>query len=372
MQSERSFSFWNRFWFQPTSPAPVCVLRVLYGALVLSCCLLWAPDLLTYFGPDGLVSLQTIQHYEGSQRFSLLFLLPQTDASVFFVFLLLVCSAVTVSVGLYTRISLITLFLCLVSLHHRNVAILNSGDTLLRIIGFLLIFSPCGQMFSIDRKRSRDLTDHWKLRTACWTQRLLQLQVSAVYCQAFASKADSDVWWNGTAVYYTSRLEDFARLPVPFVFDHLWTCQLLTWGAMVIELSLWTLIWFKEFRYWVLAAGVLLHLGIDWSMNIPLFEYIMIASYIVFIDASDIKRALEALKECASKSLGSPTPGQPCSPRRFAIRRSTTDLLLALSSWHKTRVENCRLIESLSCGREQFPPRRCPVAHRLLCCRHCR
>ena len=73
---------------------------------------------------------------------------------------------------------------------------------------------------------------------------------------------------------------------------------------MVIELSLWTLIWFKEFRYWVLAAGVLLHLGIDWSMNIPLFEYIMIASYIVFIDASDIKRALEALKECASKSLG--------------------------------------------------------------------
>ena len=177
MQSERSFSFWNRFWFQPTSPAPVCVLRVLYGALVLSCCLLWAPDLLTYFGPDGLVSLQTIQHYEGSQRFSLLFLLPQTDASVFFVFLLLVCSAVTVSVGLYTRISLITLFLCLVSLHHRNVAILNSGDTLLRIIGFLLIFSPCGQMFSIDRKQSRDLTDHWKLRTACWTQRLLQLQV---------------------------------------------------------------------------------------------------------------------------------------------------------------------------------------------------
>src|SRR5258706_279641 len=106
------------------------------------------------------------------------------------------------------------------------------------------------------KKRGTAPEDPWQIRSSCWTQRLLQLQLSAVYCQAFFVKTNVAVWQNGTAIYYISKLEEMARLPVPFFFDHLWTCQLLTWGAMAIELSMFTLIWFKPLRYYVLIAAV--------------------------------------------------------------------------------------------------------------------
>ena len=35
------------------------------------------------------------------------------------------------------------------------------------------------------------------------------------------------------------------------------------------------LVWVRELRYWVLLGGVLLHVGIDYTMNIPLFGFIM-------------------------------------------------------------------------------------------------
>ncbi len=49
-------------------------------------------------------------------------------------------------------------------------------------------------------------------------------------------------------------------------------------------------------RYYVLAAGLALHLGIDYAMNIPMFEYITMAGYLVFVDSKDTERAVEWLK----------------------------------------------------------------------------
>ena len=42
----------------------------------------------------------------------------------------------------------------------------------------------------------------------------------------------------------------------------------------------------------MLAAGLMLHLGIEYSMNLPLFEWIMMTAYVSFVDSRDIERAL--------------------------------------------------------------------------------
>ena len=264
--------------------------------------LLWTPDLLTYFGPKGLVSLSTMQEWESGPRFSLFFWIPEHNGIVIFIFVLMLLAAAGVALGLYTRVSLVLLCMCLISFHHRNVVILHSGDTLLRVMGLLLIFSPAGRMFSLDYLRRSNRGDPWEMKTTCWTQRLLQFQIAALYCQTFLAKLGGDTWRNGTAIYYTSRLEEFSKLPVPYLFDHLWTCNLLTWGTLVVEFSLWTLIWIRPLRYYVLAAGVLLHLGIDWTMNIPLFEYVMIASYVNFVDGKDLKAAFSFVKNFFQRS----------------------------------------------------------------------
>jgi hypothetical protein len=289
---------WRSYWFTPDSPAPICLFRIFYGLLLFASGLLWIPDLYTFFGNNGMATISAIRHLYPQNRFSLLFLLPPTDASVTALFLVFMLSTVAVTLGWFTRLSLLISFICLASFDHRNPAIMNSGDTMLRVQGFLLLFSPAGSMFSLDylrRKKKGIVIDQWQLQTSVWTVRLMQLQVAAVYCQAFCAKIVHESWWNGTALYYVSRLEDYAHFPVPFLFDTLIGCKLLTWGTLVIEFALWTLVWSKKFRYYVLLGGVLLHLGIDWSMNIPIFSYVMISSYLNFVPAQTLKRFLSRI-----------------------------------------------------------------------------
>ena len=125
--------------------------------------------------------------------------------------------------------------------------------------------------------------------------RLIQVQLAFLYLYAFVWKAMGNMWLQGTAVYYTSRLVEYWRFPVPYVFEHMWSIHLWTWGTLGIELALGTLVWVKEFKYWVLLAGVLLHLCVGYSMNIPLFGLVMISAYVTFVEPADLERSLASL-----------------------------------------------------------------------------
>ena len=61
--------------------------------------------------------------------------------------------------------------------------------------------------------------------------------------------------------------------------------KLGTWYAVVLEFSLGVLIWVKEFRYTLLALGVLFHLSLEYSINVPLFQWDVLSAYVLFIDA---------------------------------------------------------------------------------------
>ncbi len=69
--------------------------------------------------------------------------------------------------------------------------------------------------------------------------------------------------------------------------------------TLAIELSLFTLIWWKKTRYPVLLVGTIFHLCIDATMNIPVFEYIMIASYINFLKPVDVFALINKLRKRA-------------------------------------------------------------------------
>jgi Vitamin K-dependent gamma-carboxylase len=279
------YRVWDNFWFRETSPSPVCLFRIAYGLLVLLTALLMAQDLFLWFGPHGVISPQTVHDWENSEsRFSLFFIWPESHALALTVFVVLVISSMCLTVGLFTRLSAFIVFICLVSFQQRMACIFNAGDTILRHQALFLMFSEAGALYSIDRMlRRRTASNAAEVISSPWAQRLIQVQMCGVYAQTFFSKLACPQWIDGTALYYCSRLTDFTRLPTPFLFDHLWTCQLLSWMTLVVEFSLFTLIWFPKFRYYVIAFGVVFHLTIDWSMNIPVFEYIMIATYINFL-----------------------------------------------------------------------------------------
>jgi hypothetical protein len=179
-------------------------------------------------------------------------------------------------------------------LHNQNPFNINGGDNLLRLVPLYLSMSQCGERLSVDRLiKRRWFPELLKESYWPWALRLLQIQIAIVYWQNSVAKLAGPQWVAGTAVYYATRLQELSGLPIPFLFDNQIICALLTWMALTIEVCLWTLIWVKECRYWVLLAGVMLHVGIDLSINLPMFEWLFICSYVCFIEPQDLQRVLD-------------------------------------------------------------------------------
>ncbi len=347
---------WDNFWFTPISTSSLAVFRICFGLLLIQFALLLIPDLFVWFGKHGIVSTDTINSWQPYVRLNILNLFPESDLWLIIVFSVFTVASVFFTVGWLTRASTVVVCICLLSLHARNYLIINSGDNFMRALCFWLIFAPAGASLSVDHwlkkrkaknidtgaqtedddvQREHSGQNAYELRglglplkptepcgaqrgnarrgegteaeaasiikSSPWAQRLMQINMALLYAQAFSKKIIGDTWLNGTAVYFSSRMVEMRHLPIYYVFDHLWTCKLLTWATIATELSLFTLIWIKPLRYYVLILGTIMHLTIDWTMNIPQFEWLMISTYILFVDPADMDKFLETIKKSVKK-----------------------------------------------------------------------
>jgi len=287
------WDWWNRFFFKPESPIPISLFRVLYGTMVIATLVLLRPDWMAWYGPHAWVSLSTMHQLEGGTRLNLLAVIPQTDAWIETFFWIFLGSAVLLTVGFLTRFNSVLVYLCLASIQQRNLYITHGGDTFLRVAGFFLIFAPAGAAFSVDR-----LIRIWRGKEGVdiaprppWAQRMIQLELSLMYFATFCWKVKGAPWLQGTAMFYIYHLDEFRRFPVPSWLLGPMMLKLESWAVLVLELSLGVLIWVKAFRYKLLVLGLLLHLCLEYSLNIPMFQWDILSAYVLFIDAADLRRA---------------------------------------------------------------------------------
>ena len=293
MSLKSALRAWNEFFFAEQSPIPVALFRILYGLLVVATLTLLQPDWLTWYGTHGWVSLPTALKLEPGPRLNLFSIIPQSDAWVQALFWVSLGSAILLTIGFLTRLNSVLVFVCLTSIQQRNLYITHGGDTLLRLAGFFLIFAPAGAAFSIDRLiRIRRGKEPATIRARSpWAQRMIQLQLSLMYFAAFLVKVKGAPWLQGTAPFYIYHLDELRRFPLPSWFFHPLTLKLASWSALVLEFSLGVLIWVKELRYVLLGMGFLFHLWLEYSLNIPLFQWDILSAYILFIDPDDLQHA---------------------------------------------------------------------------------
>jgi hypothetical protein len=287
---------WNSFWFKSESAHAMGLARVCYGLLVMQFCWLIAPNVMPFFGHNAIVSFETAQKYTNVPCINLILSERLDDTSIWMLFGLLCISAFTMALGLFSRTSAFVVFVLLCSFEHRNLFVLNGGDVLMRIMSFYLMLSPAGHAYSLDNviKRKRGIEPPRQF--PAWPQRLLALQVCLIYAHCFWTKIVGTPWLDGTALYWVLREREFSRLPMDWIANNLLLCKLLTWGTLVIEGSLCSLVWIKEFRYWILAGGYALHMGIDYAMNLPIFEGLMITCLLSFADPKDVEYCVDFVK----------------------------------------------------------------------------
>lgn len=288
---------WDRFFFKPVAVEGIAVFRIVWCFLLLMYLFLDVGNIADFYGPKAILSLETVRQQFSYPHLNLFHLLGNTESMVA---LLMAVYGVALSfalVGFRTRSSLIVALVCMVSLHQRNIWLLSSSEVLMRTIMILLVCAPAGNALSVDsllgKHKGSALPKEW----APWALRLIQIQICVVYVWTVWHKLKGDQWIDGTAVYYASRLDSMTNFPVPFILDNLFLIKLMTWGTLVLEFALGTLIWIKEFRRPLIIAGMIFHLGIEYMMSIPFFELIMMALLLNFYTPEGMRLFVGKLSE---------------------------------------------------------------------------
>ena len=284
---------WNRFWFEPVSTSTLAIFRIAYGLVVALWTVSLFPDALDFFGNDGVLP----EHDLSDGQFSLLTAFPE-DWVVLVALGALLVAAIATMLGYHARVATVIVFVILVSLRRRNPWVSNAGDSLLRHMGFFLMFAPSAAALSLDRwRRARDR--FWEFpRRAPWALRLIQIQVSFVYLFTVWAKARSEEWLDGTAVFSSLRVADLTRFGVPWAWtEPLVIGNLLAYGTLAIELALAVLIWNRRARPWVIGAGIALHLFIEVSFALGFFATVIFVSYLAFIPEDTGERWLHRFRQ---------------------------------------------------------------------------
>lgn len=301
------FAAIDRYWFGYGSPVSLGLFRILIGSITFLNFALISIDLQEWFTENGWVPLRVLSMTQGpigrhfqffGADLSLPFEVPRiaflnsvSDSRIIVAFYALtMVAAMLTALGLWTRVSSIVLALCVVSLHHRNPAILHGGDTVLRICVLYVAIAPSGAACSLDRLVAvfRGTAGATPRQVSLWPQRLIAFNVGVIYLFTAWAKWDGSHWRDGTATWYTSRLGEFARFPVPHFLVEMPMVRITTYATLATEFAMGTLVFYRPFRKWVLLAALGMHGFIEYSMNIPMFAFTICSMYVVFFDGEEI------------------------------------------------------------------------------------
>lgn len=278
------------------------VFRIFTGTLAFINFAMIAVDFDAWFSERGFVPSKIGDRAVGDIiRINFLYGVQNTGITMA-VYITVMVAALLTALGLWSRLSSIILALGVITLHHRNILILHGGDTLLRMSVIIVALSPSGAACSLDR-----LIRIWKgtetrepRLVSVWPQRLLEYQVALLYFTSVWNKSFGSFWKDGTATYFPLNLHEFDRFWVPSFLQKQPFLMLTTYGTLAVELAMATLVFYKPARKWVLLSALGLHAFIEYSMNIPLFEWVMVATFIGFYEGDEVsswaKRVGQRLK----------------------------------------------------------------------------
>lgn len=296
---------WNQFWFTPQSTATLALVRIAYGLLMIPWTLTLLPTLDDFFASDGILPDSPPYDVAGQEGLWGVLEWWPSDGALLALWVTLLVAAICLTLGLFSRVAALVLWIAVLSLERRNPYVHNAGDVLLRIIGLYLVLAPTGAAMSLDRLR-RCRNRFWEFPArAPVVIRLLQIQVSIIYVSTVWAKVRGETWNDGTAVVYSLNLDDLARFPVPdFVVESALLANLATWSVLLVELGIGVLVWVPALRKWVLLAGVGLHIGIDMGLTVGFFSYTMLVLYLAFVPPAWAEKLFVTVRDLATGKRG--------------------------------------------------------------------
>lgn len=278
----RNFS---QFWFAPRSCESLAVWRIVFGTYVLHLLLISLPNWARYYGVQGTYPLSILRQEQGD--FWTIFALSDSAVWIWVVYTVLIAAAVLLTLGLFTRIACVLLFLGHSSMMARNIYMVNGQDQVATMLLFFACFAPLNGAFSLDRKR-QGKAQLGELESS-WAVRLMQVSFAGIYL--FCGPSKWQTWSDGNAMYYISLSYAWFRYPGMELFRDFQTSRILSYSTIAIESLFPFLVWFPSFRPWMLLAVALLHIGcmVFLSPAVFYFNLIMVIGLLLFVDGRTVR-----------------------------------------------------------------------------------
>ncbi len=231
--------------------------------------------------------------------FDLLGFRPLTESYLWVVFHALRISAICIMLGFFTRITLILFTLCFGYFFFMESTVYTNHYYLIFLISLLLCFGHSGSILSIDslinRKSRRTSVLYWEIF-------LLRYQVCLVFLFGGLAKLNK-AWLIDAAPVYLNLVKHLSILGYPL--QEKWMALVLSWTGMLSDFGLGIALivgrWHKfTFAWLCLFNGINVAL---FGLGIKTFPYLMVATYVLFLPAPFVRRAVECLLGNKSRSV---------------------------------------------------------------------
>ena len=273
---------WQHFWFRPIPPHVYAALRIGFG--ILGCItLLRLSDFDAYWSLDGLVP----HDQRGWGVKQAVWNSGVDGGAARFLYAASVAAFVSFTIGFRSGLSTVLAFGASVLQAAWNYLPLSAADVVIRSVLFCLIWANCGSVWSVDawlRTRSGSPDSLPPAGVAIAPLRLIQFQVMLIYTVSGLWKLLNPVWRDGSALHYILNSNVFHRFPqgLPVALEGF--AFVATYMTLLWEIAFPFLVLFRRTRVGALLLGVVIHLGIEATLEIGLFSYVMVTGYMAFID----------------------------------------------------------------------------------------
>jgi hypothetical protein len=320
-------SCWNRFWFEPTDPATLGLIRICAGSMLLYTHLVWSLALGSFFGPKGFLDPQAVHLLQKNSFAWSFFWWISSPVALWAVHLAALVVFALFTVGLWTRVTSILALVATLSYVGRVPGALFGLDQVNIMLATYLAVGPSGSAFSVDRWLARRRTGAALPVASSWTAnlaiRLLQLHMCIIYMFAGMGKLSGGAWWDGTAMWMAFGNREYQSLDMTWMADWPQLMNVMTHVTVFWELYYCALVWPRLTRPIVILLAIPLHMGIAICLGMTTFGLAMLIGNMAFIAPSFI-HAWMPMSAAEQSRGGGVANASGRGPTKTVVPRSAT------------------------------------------------
>lgn len=295
-------SAWDKFWFTPSPPETLAVIRIFCGLMLAYVHFTWLFLLADFFGPNAWINLKAIQQLHANDYGWSWLSNVENMPLLYFHQSVAIAASLAMALGWKTRLAIplvwwLTLMVC-----NRMTGALFGLDQVVMMLSAYLMWSNCGSRWSLDSLlKNPSRSGSWlnpSSMPSTWNTvvtRLIQLHLCVIYLFGGLSKMRGEMWWDGSAMWFALVNYEYQSLDltwlgrVPFLIGSI-TAITIFWETFYCAL-----VWPKLTRPLVLAMAVLVHVGIGAALGMWTFGTIMVVANMAFLQPDTVRSTVAKL-----------------------------------------------------------------------------